>query len=114
MEIGLKEFKELVFELVEGEEPKFIGERPVVIKFGNGHCAPCKLLLPVFESIASDKELEVDFYSVDTDKDPALAGMLGIMGTPSILYITDEGKVEVEVGAKTEKQIRDNITKYFG
>lgn len=109
MKINDEEFEELISEL---DEFAYKGDKPCIIKFGNGHCGPCKGLIPVFEELEVEQD---DFlvYSVDTDESPTTCNTLGIMSTPTILFVPVDGTPELAIGALNKEQILKLAIKYF-
>ncbi|MEG0799127.1 MAG: thioredoxin [Bacilli bacterium] len=61
-------------------------------------CGPCKMLMPILESI--DKN--VDIIKVDVDMFPELASNYGIMSIPTLIYFKD-GEVVKKVNGFQDK-----------
>jgi thiol-disulfide isomerase/thioredoxin len=84
-------------------------------------------MAPEFEEAAKDLAGKVRFVKLDTDLEPQMAGRLGIMGLPTLLFLdkntdTDavqEGKAPVAVlkerieGALRKKSITDLCEYHF-
>ena len=85
----------------------------VVIDFYATWCGPCKLLAPIFEDVAKEKE-NVLFVKVDVDEAGELAELFGISSIPTVVYIKNEKLALRELGFKPKNAILDNITKIFG
>ena len=84
----------------------------VIIDFYATWCGPCKLLAPVFESVASEKE-NVTFVKVDVDEARELAELFGISSIPTVVYIKNEKMALRELGFKPKNVILENIEKIF-
>lgn len=70
-------------------------------------CGPCKMLMPVLESI-SDK---IDIIKVDIDKFENLALEYRIMSVPTLVFFRDGKKVEELVGFRDEDELLEIIDK---
>lgn len=84
----------------------------VVIDFYATWCGPCKLLAPIFEDVAKEKE-NVIFVKVDVDEAGELAELFGISSIPTVVYIKNEKLALRELGFKPKNVILDNIVKIF-
>ena len=93
---------------------KFLGARPALIDFYASWCGPCKMLAPVLEELSVEYEGKVDIYKIDVDKEERLAEYFDIRSIPTLLAVTNEGKPQRSVGAKSKEQLRellDSISK---
>lgn len=69
------------------------GEKPVLVDFSAEWCGPCKAMHPILHQVASEMGDKVSIVQVDVDRNPHLAGQLGIQGVPTfILYQQGEAK----------------------
>lgn len=68
-------------------------------------CGPCKMLMPVLESI-SDK---IDIIKVDIDKFENLALEYRIMSVPTLMFFKDGKKVKELVGFRDEDELLEVI-----
>lgn len=60
-------------------------EETVVVDFWATWCGPCKMLAPIFESLASEYEGKVTFLKVDVDDNEELCREYGISSIPNVL-----------------------------
>jgi thioredoxin 1 len=58
---------------------------PVLVDFHALWCGPCKMLGPVIEQIASEREGKAIIAKVDIDQAPGLARRFGITSVPSLI-----------------------------
>lgn len=92
-------FLSKVFNYEKNKEWKFEGEKPCIIDFYADWCAPCKIVEPVLEELASDFEGKLDFYKINTEEQQELAAAFGIRSIPSFLFVPAEGQPQMAMGA---------------
>ena len=68
------------------------GEKTVFCDFWASWCGPCRMLAPVFESVAEKYAGKVEFVKINVDEEEALAIRYGISSIPNVLAIK-QGKV---------------------
>jgi len=91
-------FKEKVFDYTQEKEWSFKGEKPAIIDFYADWCNPCKVLAPILEELDAERD-DIDFYKVNTEEQPELAGAFGIQSIPSILFIPLGKQPQMAMGA---------------
>jgi thioredoxin len=74
-----------------------------IIDFNATWCGPCKVIKPVFESLATQYKGQIAFAAVDIDKARDLAGELGIRSIPVFLAFRGEKEFGKIVGADQNK-----------
>jgi len=73
-------------------ETKVVNDAAAVVDFSATWCGPCRMLAPVLEEISGQMAGKVNFYNVDVDDDPELAGGFAISSVPTVLLLKN-GKV---------------------
>ncbi|KAG8219301.1 thioredoxin-like protein [Butyriboletus roseoflavus] len=72
----------------------------IFIDFYADWCGPCKQISPIFERLAGDNAQNgVEFYKVDIDQVPDLAGTLGIRSIPTFHAYKGKERLDQVVGA---------------
>lgn len=78
---------------------------PVVVDFTAEWCAPCRVLAPVLDALAREREGEVKVVRVDVDASQATAERFGIRSMPTLLFFRDGKVVQQLVGAVPRRRI---------
>ena len=80
-------------------------EIPVLIDFLSTWCGPCKMMTPVVEELATEKEGTIKVCKVNVDDEPDLAQKFNIMSIPTFVAIKEGKVVGTSVGVQTKQQI---------
>jgi thioredoxin len=68
---------------------------PVLVDFWADWCAPCKLVAPVLEALARDREGSVRVVKLDVEQNPRTAERFQIRSLPTLM-IVDGGLVRAQ------------------
>ena len=82
---------------------------PVLVDFWATWCAPCRIIGPVVEQIASDYEGRLKVAKVDVDANPKTPATYGIRGIPTLLIFKDGKLADQIVGAVPKKLLTGKI-----
>jgi thioredoxin 1 len=74
-------------------------EGVVVVDFWAPWCAPCRMVAPVIEALATEYAGTVKFVKVNVDESPGVASRYGIRSIPTIGIFKDGEAVNGVVGA---------------
>jgi len=73
----------------------------ILIDFWADWCGPCKVMTPIFESLAEAPEFSaVEFGSVDVDASGELADKFQVTGIPAFFLLKRDGKGSYELVQK--------------
>ena len=79
-------------------------DKPVLLDFWAPWCAPCRMVVPIIEEIASE-HADIKVGKINVDEQPELANKFGIMSIPT-LVVMKNGKIIQQVsGARSKNAI---------
>ena len=79
-------------------------DKPVLLDFFASWCGPCRMVGPILDEIAEERE-DIKDCKVNIDEQPELAHRYRIMTIPTLMVLKDGNIVEQSVGAKPKHQI---------
>ncbi len=88
-------------------------QRPVVVDFWADWCAPCKVLMPLLEKIATEYQGAFLLAKVNADQQPGIAQQLGVRNLPTVMVIQGGQPVDGFAGAQPESVVRRMLEKYL-
>ncbi len=80
---------------------------PVLVDFWAAWCAPCRMLAPVVDAIATKYEGKAKVVKLNVDENITTAGKYNIKGIPTLLLFKD-GVIKEQIVGNTTK---DTISK---
>lgn len=83
-------------------------EKKVLVDFWAPWCGPCRMVLPVVEEIAEERE-DIVVGKVNVDEQPELANQFGVMTIPTLIVFENGQEVQRSVGAKNKKAILNMV-----
>ena len=93
----------LTQENFEGEVMR--SELPVLIDFWATWCGPCRMMAPIIEEIAEEKDGVLKVAKVDVDEEPELATKFGIVSIPTLVLMKGGQVVDVLVGYRPKDAV---------
>ena len=79
-------------------------DRPVLLDFFASWCGPCRMVGPILDEIADERE-DIKVCKVDIDEQPELASRFRIMSVPTLMVLKDGNIVDQSIGARPKHQI---------
>ena len=86
--------------MIHGNEETFkndVKDGVVLVDFFATWCGPCKMLSPILEELASDRN-NIKFVKMDVDENPNIAKEFGIMSVPTLVLFKDGQEIAKQTG----------------
>ena len=78
---------------------------PVVVDVYAPWCGPCKMLAPLMEQLADHFAGRIQFFKVNVDEAPEIAGRFEITGVPTLLLFCDGKLRDTIVGLASPRAL---------
>lgn len=103
------------FEATEAnfEEEVLKSDVPVLVDFWAVWCAPCRMVAPIVEQIADEKEGTIKVAKVDVDNNQGIAAKYGIRSIPTLMIFKNGEVVDQIVGAVPKGMIESKLEKHI-
>jgi thioredoxin 1 len=79
-------------------------DKPLLIDFYADWCGPCRMVSPVIDEIAKERE-DIIVGKVNVDSEPELARLFEVYSIPTLVVIKDGRIVNRASGARPKQQI---------
>jgi thioredoxin 1 len=109
-----KEMSEHVKEVSDSSFEKEVlqADRPVLVDFWAPWCAPCRMIAPAVEALASEHSENAYVVKVNVDENPSISQRFGIKGIPTLILFKDGKEAERMVGAGSKEAIARLIDRH--
>lgn len=85
-------------------------DKPVLLDFYADWCGPCRMVGPVIDEIAEERE-DIVVGKINVDEEEELAGQFGVYSIPTLVVIKGGKVVNQSSGAKPKAQILAMVEK---
>ena len=82
---------------------------PVLVDFWAAWCAPCQMIAPAIQELATEFEGSAKVGKVDVDTQQALATRFGVQSIPTLMFFQDGKVMDQVIGAVPKKVLADKL-----
>jgi thioredoxin 1 len=86
---------------------------PVLVDFWAEWCAPCRMIAPTVEQVASDYSGRVTVGKLNVDEHPGIAEQFGIRSIPTLLLFKAGDVVETVIGVTDKPRLTALIDRHL-
>jgi thioredoxin 1 len=84
-------------------------EVPVLVDFWAPWCGPCRMVAPVVEEIAKEREGELKVVKMNTDENQQTALQFNIMSIPTLILFRNGQPAKTVIGAYPKRRLEAEL-----
>jgi thioredoxin 1 len=83
-------------------------EKPVLVDFWAPWCGPCRVVAPVLEEIAGERD-DLRIVKLNTDENPQVASQYQVLSIPTLILFKNGEAVKKVIGAYPKRKLEAEI-----
>ena len=84
-------------------------DRPVVVDFDAPWCGPCRVMTPILEELAAERE-DVRFVKLDVDSNQTTVARYGVMSMPTFMVFDGGEPVLTLIGSRPKRRLEQELS----
>jgi thioredoxin 1 len=84
-------------------------DRPVVVDFDAPWCGPCRVMTPILDELAAERE-DVRFVKLDVDSNQTTVARYGVMSMPTFMVFDGGEPVLTLVGSRPKRKLVEELS----
>ncbi|MDA8207152.1 MAG: thioredoxin [Thermaerobacter sp.] len=80
-------------------------DQPVLVDFWAAWCMPCRMVSPILDELAQERQGALRVVKLNVDENPSVAAQYGVMSIPTIIRFQGGEEVARVVGALPKAEL---------
>lgn len=83
-------------------------DKPTLVDFWAPWCGPCRVVAPVLEEIASERD-DIQIVKLNVDENQGVAGQFGVMSIPTMILFKHGQVAHKIIGAYPKRKLEQEL-----
>ncbi|GMO32328.1 MAG: thioredoxin [Candidatus Azobacteroides pseudotrichonymphae] len=103
-------FKSMAIQITDNNFNELLAStKPLIVDFWAEWCAPCRMIAPIIEELASEYKERVIIGKVNVDQNEELSSKYNIRSIPTLLFFKNGELVDKQIGGTSKNDIEVKI-----